>query len=90
MAKMNIGIDGRMRERESDETISKTFTATFETPSGREVLKHLRSVTIEMVNGPNISDTELRHMEGQRFLVGLIETRIAHGHRSNTNAREPS
>lgn len=90
MAKLNIGVDGRQRALDEDEKISKAFTSTFETPAGREVLKYLRSVTIEMVNGPNISDHELRHMEGQRFLVGLVETRIAHGHRSNANARVSS
>jgi len=35
-----------------------------------------------LVNGPNISTEELRHLEGQRYFVGMIEQRIAHAHRS--------
>jgi hypothetical protein len=46
------------------------------------VLRYLRSVTIEMVHGPNVTTEELRHLEGQRYIVGLIEQRIAHAHRS--------
>mgnify|MGYP006883063858 FL=1 len=90
MNKVNIGIDGIKRSQVADEKISKTITSLFETPSGREVLKYLRSITIEMVNGPNVTDAELRHMEGQRFIVGLIETRVEHGHRSRNNERIPS
>lgn len=56
----------------------------FESPTGKEVLRYLRSVTIEMVNGPNVTTEELRHLEGQRYIVGLIEQRIAHAHRSKT------
>ena len=52
---------------------------------GQEFLKYLRSITIELVNGPAVSDGELRHVEGQRFLVGLIETRIKHAHKVKNN-----
>jgi hypothetical protein len=41
-----------------------------------EVLKHLRRITIETAGGPLISSDELRHREGQRFLVYLIQARI--------------
>lgn len=77
--KVNIGIDGVQRSAESDIQISQTVASLFSTPSGQEVLKYLRSVTIEMVNGPAVSANELMHMEGQRYLVGLIERRISHG-----------
>lgn len=80
--KVNIGIDGYQRKSEDDAIISQNFAHIFETPTGKEVLKYLRSITIEMVNGPNVTTEELRHQEGQRFIVGLIEQRIVHGHRS--------
>jgi hypothetical protein len=41
-----------------------------------EVLKHLRRITIETAGGPLITNDELRHREGQRFLVYLIQARI--------------
>ena len=41
-------------------------------------MKYLRSITIEAVTGPAASDAELAHLEGQRYIVGLIERRIKH------------
>lgn len=80
--KVNIGIDGYQRNSEDDVIVSKNVAKVFESPTGKEVLRYLRSITIEMVNGPNVTTEELRHLEGQRYIVGLIEQRIAHGHRS--------
>lgn len=82
--KVNIGIDGIQRSSEKDIEISKNIAQIFSSPTGQEVLKYLRSITIEMVNGPNVSTEELRHQEGQRYIVGLIEQRIQHAHRSKT------
>lgn len=81
----HLGLDGYPRSRENDHLISKNVHALFATPTGREVIKYLRSVTIEAVTGAGASDAELRHLEGQRFLVGLIERRIAHGEKVNKN-----
>ncbi len=80
--KVNIGIDGTTRSVEQDRQISQNIAEVFLSPVGKEVLRYLRSMTIEMVSGPNISTEELRHLEGQRYLVGLLERRIAHAHRS--------
>lgn len=80
--KVNIGIDGMTRSVEQDKQISQNIAEVFSSPSGKEVLRYLRSMTIEMVSGPSISTEELRHLEGQRYLVGLLERRIAHAHRS--------
>jgi len=80
--KVNIGIDGIQRTSEKDSEVSHNIAQIFESPVGKEVLRYLRSITIEMVNGPNVTTEELRHLEGQRYVVGLIEQRIAHSHRS--------
>lgn len=80
--KVNIGIDGDVRSTEADKQISQNIAEVFSSPTGKEVLRYLRSITIEMVCGPNITTDELRHLEGQRYLVGLIERRIGHAHRS--------
>ena len=80
--KVNIGIDGMTRPVEQDKKISQNIAEVFSSPTGKEVLRYLRSMTIEMVSGPSISTEELRHLEGQRYLVGLLERRIAHAHRS--------
>ena len=80
--KVNIGIDGLQRKSEHDVQISQNVAQIFSSPTGNEVLRYLRSITIEMVHGPNVTTEELRHIEGQRYIVGLIEQRIAHAHRS--------
>lgn len=83
--KANIGIDGFQRPKADDERISQNIAEIFSSPTGAEVLRYLRSVTIEMVSGPAVTPNELMHMEGQRYLVGLLERRIAHGRRSKNN-----
>ena len=82
VAKANIGIDGIQRASEKDIQISLNIAQIFSSPTGKEVLKYLRSITIEMVNGPNVTTEELRHLEGQRYIIALIERRIGHAHRS--------
>jgi len=42
-------------------------------------MDYLKSITINAVAGPEQSDSALRHLEGSRFLVGLIDTRIKLG-----------
>lgn len=79
----HLGLDGFPRSKEEDERISQNIQALFRTPNGKEVLKYLRSITIEAVSGGGVTDAELRHLEGQRFLVGLIERRFKHGEKVN-------
>lgn len=76
-----IRIDGYQRQQKYDEQISHDIAALFVTPTGKSVLKYLRSITIEAVTGAAVSDAELRHLEGQRYLVGLIERRIQHSNK---------
>ena len=77
----NISVlDGYPRDKGHDEQISLNFVSLFSSPAGAEVLKYLRSITIEYVNGPTVTTDELRHIEGQRYLVGVIEQRIRHAH----------
>ena len=78
-------LDGFLRQEEEDNNISLTTAQLFSTPSGKEVLRYLRSITIEAVSGANVTDAELRHLEGQRYLVGLIERRIKHAERIKTD-----
>ena len=80
-----LGIDNFPRSKSNDEKISKDIRSVFRTPNGQEVLKYLRSITIEAVTGPAASDAELRHLEGQRYLVGLIERRIKHAEKVERN-----
>tara|TARA_Y100000401_G_scaffold25908_1_gene18209 strand:- start:5467 stop:5730 length:264 start_codon:yes stop_codon:yes gene_type:complete len=80
-----LSLDGYQRKEKDDETISINIASLFSTELGKDVLKYLRSITIEAVNGAAVTDTELRHVEGQRYIVGLIETRIRHGQKVKSN-----
>tara|TARA_R100000700_G_C3095937_1_gene95149 strand:+ start:413 stop:667 length:255 start_codon:yes stop_codon:yes gene_type:complete len=81
----NISLDGFPRPKAADNKISQNIQALFTDDLGKEVLSYLRSITIESVSGANISDAELRHLEGQRYLVGLIERRIKHAEKVKAN-----
>ena len=78
-------LDGYPREQSADELISLNFASLFSSPNGAEVLKYLRSITIEAVHGSAVTDEVLRHAEGSRYIVGLIERRIQHGHKVKSN-----
>lgn len=80
-----ISIDGFVRSPATDAKISQNIAALFSDDLGKEVLRYLRSITIEAVSGANIGDAELRHLEGQRYLVGLIERRIKHAEKVKSN-----
>jgi len=80
-----VGIDGFRRKKSEDAIISKNVASLFSTDTGREVLRYLRSIAIESVNGAAVSNDELRHVEGQRYIVGLIEGRINNGHKVKVN-----
>ena len=77
----HIGLDGLARATAEEDKLSLNISTVFATPSGAEVLRYLRSITIEMVSGPNITTDELRHLEGQRYLVGLIERHSQRAHK---------
>jgi hypothetical protein len=80
---LQLGPDGVSRLPEIERKLNMLFLATFTTPAGAEALKHLRKITIEAVCGPDVPDATLRHLEGRRFLVGIIEQRIRAAHNQN-------
>ena len=89
----HLSLDGFTRTKADDLIISRNIESLFRSPTGEAVLQYLRSITIEAVSGPNISADELRHLEGQRYLVGLIERRMKQsekakdvGNRSTNNS----
>jgi hypothetical protein len=77
------GLDGYPRTKNLEEEISLNFTHLFSTPTGKACLQYLRSITIEAVHGSAVTNETLRHAEGQRYIVGLMERRMQHGHKIN-------
>ncbi len=80
-----IGIDGIERNKDEDLRISLDVHSLFKTPTGQSVLKYLRKITIETVNGPNVNDATLRHLEGQRYVYAILERRINHAMKEKKN-----
>ena len=59
--------------------IEKQYARTFASASGKQVLAHLRSITLERVVGPNVSNDELRWWAAQNAIVHQIENLIKRG-----------
>lgn len=59
--------------------IEKQYVRTFSSASGKQVLTHLRSLTIERILGQNVTDEELRWWAAQNALVHQIENLIKRG-----------
>ena len=74
-----IGLDNFKRGSDEEENLNSAFSALFGTDIGLSVLQYLKSITIDSVGGPEISDNSLRHLEVQRYIVGLIQRRINKG-----------
>lgn len=48
-------------------------------PLAERVIEYLRSITQHRVLGPDSNDFQLRHLEGARWLFGIINRRIERG-----------
>jgi len=77
--KIANSVDGYVRTPEEDKVLNKHFANVFKGEEGKKVLDYLKSITLEAVAGPNIDSNRLFHLEGMRFLVGIITTRINKG-----------
>lgn len=81
------GCDGVRRLIKEEQRLNLLAAAAFTTGAGKEFLEYLRSITIESVGGPAISNDHLRHLEGARWVVGIMETRRSNGQREKTNVK---
>jgi hypothetical protein len=71
------GIEGLVYTPEAEDEINHLVSVTFGTDAGRRVLEYLRNITFNRIHGPEVSDSTLRHAEGSRFIVAVLESRIA-------------
>ena len=74
-----VGLDNFKRNPDEETRLNDLLQSVFKQPNGKEVLEYLKSITIEAVAGSEITDATLRHLEGQRYLVGLIQRRTNKG-----------
>ena len=59
--------------------IEKHYARVFNTPSGKQVLNHLCTITKERVMGQNASNEDLRWWAAQTALVHQIENLVKRG-----------
>jgi hypothetical protein len=72
-------IDGYIRTPSDESNLNKSFATVFKGDDGKLILDYIKSITTEAVAGPNIDSNQLFHLEGMRFLAGIIQTRIKKG-----------
>lgn len=80
-----VCLDGFTRHTDTDDKISVNVASLFSSELGKEVLNYLRSITVESVHGTAVTNDALRHIEGQRYIVGVIQARVKHAHKVKGN-----
>tara|TARA_B100001029_G_scaffold65363_1_gene52974 strand:+ start:1670 stop:1957 length:288 start_codon:yes stop_codon:yes gene_type:complete len=78
-----VGLDNYTRPAEQETELNSLFLNVLNTKNGQKLMNYLKSITIEAVAGSEVSDATLRHLEGQRYMVGLIQRRINKGKSQN-------
>ena len=61
-----------LSKRTDNSEISKCFKRCFANADGEKILNYLTSLTMERVMPASVSNDELRHLEGQRYIVKLM------------------
>ena len=74
-----MAVDGGSYSKELDDDLNNLAHGTFSTPAGQRFLQYLEGITTRRVLGPDAPDSHLRHLEGARWLVGVIRQRMAAG-----------
>ena len=74
-----LGLDNFERDTQQEQLLNTLFESVFKQENAQEILRYLKQITIESVSGSEISDSALRHLEGQRYIVGLIQRRVNKG-----------
>ena len=74
-----LGLDNFERDTQQEQLLNTLFESVFKLDNAQEILRYLKQITIESVAGSEISDSALRHLEGQRYIVGLIQRRVNKG-----------
>jgi hypothetical protein len=74
-----FGPDGITYSKAIDAEINSLALGTFASGAGPRFLEYLEGITVRRVLGPEASDSHLRHLEGARWLVGVIRQRMKAG-----------
>ena len=78
-----VGLDNYTRPAEQETELNSLFLNVLNTKNGQKLMNYLKSITIEAVAGSEVSDATLRHLEGPRYMFGLIQRIINKGKSPN-------
>jgi hypothetical protein len=86
---MVTGPDGFSYGRDTSAEIDSLLDGCFSGGAGPRALAYLESITTRRVLGPDCTNDHLRHLEGARWLVGVIRQRMQNHRKSveRTNER---
>lgn len=72
-------IDGLEMTSEQEGALNEALAMCFRGSRGKEALDYLARLTVERIAGPNIDPNALLHMEGGRYVYGVIKARVELG-----------
>lgn len=70
---------GPVQDDPESKKLHQAYAACFDTPAGRQVLEDLKTRTIQSVCSIGVDPTSLMHLEGQRWIVGIIDNFVERG-----------
>ena len=83
--KKYTSIDGMVRTIEQENDINACIASVFKDDAGKRALAYLKSISINAVSGPEITENALFHKEGMRYIVAVIEARITKHNKESKN-----
>ena len=83
-----MGPDGVQRPLDIERRINECASIAFSTPAVEQLLLALEAVTTRRVLAPPFSQEELIHLEGARWLFGVLKQRIHMGRNGLPSRKE--
>jgi hypothetical protein len=78
------------RSAEDERRLNALFDRLSHNADFKEAVAYLRSITVDFVHGDAVQPNALVHLEGQRWIVKLIERRAANGRRERNQPQPES
>ena len=75
------GLDGRVYPEHVEDELNQLAARVLGSPDGIRFTNYLRGITMNVAFLGDVAPQELMHMEGQRWLVGLMLSRVRAGNR---------
>lgn len=69
-------LDGFQWSRTTEARLNGAIFRAFSGPAGQEALAYLKNITLNQALPPEATDAQIRHREGQRWIVAVIVARL--------------